>query len=50
MKQQTLEKIFQYLLNQPYREVAQLIAEIQADLNEGGEDKPEVEEVETVED
>ncbi len=46
LKQQTLEKIFQYLVSQPYAQVAQLIQEIQADLQEEEKVEAEVEQVE----
>ena len=44
LKQATLEKIFAFLIEQPYKNVAQLIQEIQTDLS-----APEEEEVEEIE-
>lgn len=45
LRQATLEKIFAFLIEQPYKNVAQLIQEIQADLST----PEEVEEVEEIE-
>ena len=46
LKQATLEKIFAFLIEQPYRNVAQLIQEIQADLSTPEEKVEEIEEIE----
>lgn len=45
LKQATLEKIFAFLIEQPYKNVAALIQEIQADLS-APEEVEEVEEIE----